>query len=279
MISRRRGVAELVGAALTFGIMAFAAKHTTADLDGAETAFIRFGIGLVIGLAVTRGRIPIVRWDLLFLRGFFGGLAVLMFFLAIGHLPVGTATLYNYTAPVFTTTFAAIFLHEPLPLADGLAMLLTGGGVALVVYGQGRAIGGAYAWQAVGLLSAVASGAAVTAIRAARRTDSAWAVFTAFCMIGMITTAPNALHAWKTPTAGLWGLLAIVGLLATLGQLLMTHALVGVDAATAGIVSQLTVVTALGLGTLVDGEPFTVVSAIGAALTLTGVSMIALIAR
>ena len=279
MISRRRGLTELVLAAIFFGLMAFAAKHATADLDGAETAFIRFAIGLVIILAITRGRIQVVRPFILFLRGLFGGIAVLGYFLAIAHLPVGTATLYNYTAPVFTTTFAAIFLHEALPAAEALAMLLTGGGVALVVYGQGRAIGGAYGWQAIGLLSAVASGAAVTAIRAARRTDTAWAVFTAFCVLGMVTTAPNALHAWKAPTQSQWLLLGTVGVLAACGQLLMTHALAVVDAATAGIISQLTVVIALLLGSLVDSEPFTAVSAVGAGLTLVGVSMISLIAR
>jgi drug/metabolite transporter (DMT)-like permease len=279
VISRRRGLAELLGAAILFGFMAYAAKHATAAVDGAQAAFVRFAIGLAIVLAVRGRRLVVVRRDLLLLRGLFGGVAVLLYFLAIGHLPVGTATLYNYTAPVFTTTFAAIFLHEMMPPANVLALLMTGGGVALVVIGQGRALGGAYVWQALGLTSAVVSGAAVTAIRAARRTDGSWEVLGAFCLVGMLCTAPFAVHAWRWATPGLWLLLAAVGLLAAAAQILMTHALVAVEASTAGIVSQLTVVTALGLGSIVDGEPFSSVSAVGAVITLAGISLISLIAR
>src|SRR5262249_5514116 len=126
VITRSRGLAELFAAAVTFGVMAYAAKHATAVVDGAQVAFVRFGIGASIVLAVRGGRLRVVRRDLLFLRGLFGGVAVLLFFLAIGHLPVGTATLYNYTAPVFSTTFAALFLHEALPAANVLALLMTG---------------------------------------------------------------------------------------------------------------------------------------------------------
>jgi drug/metabolite transporter (DMT)-like permease len=202
---------------------------------------------------------------------------VLLYFLAIAHLPVGTATLYNYTAPIFTTTFAAIFLNELLPLANVLAMLLACLGVGLVVYGQGHALGGEYFWQGLGLTSAVVSGAAITAIRAARRTDGAWEVLGAFCLVGMMCTAPFALHAWKNPTPALWLLLLVVGLLAAAAQILMTHALAAVEAATAGIVSQLTVVTALLLGSILDGEPFSRVSIVGAVLTLAGVSVVSLV--
>ena len=35
----------------------------------------------------------------LLLRGAYGGAAVLFYFLGIAHLPVGIATLLNYTAP------------------------------------------------------------------------------------------------------------------------------------------------------------------------------------
>src|SRR5262249_9371067 len=156
---------------------------------------------------------------------------------------------------------------------------MTGAGVALVVVGQGRALGGAYLWQALGLLSAVVSGAAVTAIRAARKTDGAWEVLGAFCLVGMLTTAPFALHAWRTPTPSMWLLVVLVGLLAAGGQLLITHALVPVASAPAGMSSQLTVSAALAWGCFLDGEPFPTLSAVGAALTLAGISLISLIAR
>jgi drug/metabolite transporter (DMT)-like permease len=266
---------ELLAAALLFGAMAYLAKQTTRGLDGAQTAFVRFAIGLAIvaGRFVARRERPaIVRRDLLFMRGFFGGTAVLVYFETMKRLPVGTATLLNYTAPVFSATFAAIFLGEALPRLRVLAMGVAGCGVALVVVGQGRALGGAYLWQAAGLLSAVLAGIAVTSIRAARRTDGAWEVFGAFCLIGLLCTGPFAAAGWRPPDAGMWALLAAVGVVAAAAQMLMTHALGAVDAATAGIVGQLTVVTAMVLGVALDGEPFTAMSLAGAALTLAGVA-------
>jgi drug/metabolite transporter (DMT)-like permease len=220
-----------------------------------------------------RGERPrFVRKDLLFVRGFFGGVAVLLYFTCIEKLPVGTATLLNYTAPVFTATFAAIFLGEALPRLRLLAMVLAGAGVTLVVLGQGRALGGAYGWQLVGLLSAVCSGVAVTAIRAARRTDGAWEIFTAIGVLGMVCTGPLALAGWRAPSPTMWILLVAVGLSAAAAQLLMTHALGAVDAASAGIIGQLTVVTAMLLGGVLDGEPFTGLSIVGATLTIVGVA-------
>lgn len=265
----------MVVAAVLFGLMAYLAKHASRRVGGGQVAFVRFAVGLAaVGFQALVRRAPLrpVRHDLLFLRGFFGGIAVLMYFLSIARLPVGTATLLNYTAPVFTATFAALFLRERLPARNALAMGIAGAGVVLVVYGQGKALGGAYGWQAIALLSAVAAGAAVTAIRAARRTDGAWEVFTAFCLIGMACTAPSALSSWKAPDATAWALLVSVGLIAVVAQVLMTHALGAIEAATSGIISQLTVITALAMGHWLDDEPVTALALVGALLVIAGVS-------
>src|SRR5262249_4218496 len=95
--------AIMVTAALLFGVMAILAKAAAARLPGPEVAFVRFVIGLLACVvAATRLRLRANNWRGLFWRGAFGGAAVLCYFLAIAHLPVGMATLLNYTAPVFT---------------------------------------------------------------------------------------------------------------------------------------------------------------------------------
>jgi drug/metabolite transporter (DMT)-like permease len=205
----------------------------------------------------------------------FGGVAVLLYFLAIEALPSGTATLLNYTAPVFTAVFAGTFLRERLPALCYGAMAIAGAGVVMVVVGQGKVLGGAYGWQLVALVSAVASGAAVTSIRAARRTDGPWEVFTAFCVIGALCTLPHAVLHWNRPTAIEWEWLVAVGVLSVIAQVLMTYALGAVEAAVSGIIAQIAVVTAMLLGHFVDAEPLTALSVVGAALTLAGVSLAA----
>ena len=266
----------LVVSSLVFGLMAFTAKRATLHLPGPEVAFVRFLIGLgAVAVVIAAGvRLRPVNWGGLFLRGFFGGLAVLGYFLTIAHLPVGTATLLNYIAPVFTAVFAALFLGERISLVTGIALLLTFAGVILVV--RGHAAPGELGfgrWEACGIASALLSGAAVTTIRAVRRTDGSWEIFTAFCLVGALATAPMALHDWITPTAGDWLLLAAVGLLSVLAQVLFIYALRYVRAATSGVISQLTPVTALFLGAVLLDEPLGAVALFGSVVTLAGVAL------
>ena len=147
----------LVVSSVLFGSMAFLVKLATVRLPGPQVAFMRFVVGLiVVGIAgLTFVRLRPVNLKSLFLRGFFGGLAVLLFFVAIEKLPVGTATLLNYTAPVFTAIDAWIFLGEAVSIQTFAALGLTLAGVTLVV--QGGAQPGRFGfgiWELCGHVSA-----------------------------------------------------------------------------------------------------------------------------
>jgi drug/metabolite transporter (DMT)-like permease len=172
----------LVAAAIVFALMALATKLAAARLPGTQVAFIRFVIGLA-ACAIARLRVPMhARNKLgLLMRGAYGGAAVLCYFIGIQHLPVGIATLLNYTAPVFTAIYAALFLGEAITRGTLVALGLTSVGVALVIVGNAPA--GSLAlgrWEMVGLLSAMLSGAAVATIREVRKTDGSWEIFAAF---------------------------------------------------------------------------------------------------
>jgi len=214
-----------------------------------------------------------VNWRGLALRGLFGGVSVLLYFTAIGKLPVGTATLLTYTAPVWTAIFAALFLGERVSLSTGIALVVTFTGVVLVVCGHaapGRLGFGCY--EAMGLCSAVLSGAAITTIRAVRRTDGSWEIFGAFCLVGLAATAPSAFSTWVAPRAQDWIWLGAVGVLSVAAQLAFVQALRHVRAATSGVISQVTPVTAIGLGALLLHEPMEPLALLGSAVTLAGVA-------
>jgi drug/metabolite transporter (DMT)-like permease len=256
--------------------MAFAAKLAAARLPGGEIAFVRFAVmtlPLVAVPALARRAREFQRLDLLIYRGLFGGLAVLLYFLAIAHIPVGVATLLNYTSPVWSVTFAALFLGERvnrrllLPLAAALA------GMALAAGGSGGP--GAFLhlgpWEAAGAASAVLSGAAFAAIRAARRTEGSWAVYASFSLFGLLATAPFALAGFIVPTPREWLLLLAVGTGSVVAQLLMTYAYRWVTNLQAGVLSQLTVVLSLLLGALFLGDRLAPLQVFGSLLTLAGV--------
>jgi drug/metabolite transporter (DMT)-like permease len=277
-VRRPPAVAALITAALVFALMAVVAKLASGRLPGPEIAFVRFVVGIV-AWAVAATRVPMhARNKLgLLLRGAYGGAAVLLYFLAIAHLPVGIATLLNYTAPVFTAIYAAAFLGEAVTRATLGALALTTVGVVLVIAGTAPpGTLGLGPWQLVGVGSAMLSGAAVATIRQVRRTDGSWEIFAAFCLAGAVITGPPALAHWVRPRLVEWAALAAVGLLSLVAQLLMTHALRYVPAAAGGVIAQLTPVASLALGWVLFGEHIAGLALAGAALTLGGVTVVAL---
>ncbi|MBI2212238.1 MAG: DMT family transporter [Acidobacteria bacterium] len=273
-----------VASSSLFGLMAFIAKLASVRIPGAEVALLRFAVGFVPILLIPSIRKRSFAWtrlDLLLYRGFFGGTAVLFYFVAIAHIPVGIATLLNYLSPVFAGMYAAVFAGEPLRARIMLPLGVTLVGVWLVVTAgaHGPSFLGFGKWELVGLLSAVCSGAAVTAIRIARRTESSWAIFSSFSLFGVVVTAPFAIWSWVTPTPYEWLLLVLVGLVSIAAQMLMTHAFRWVQTLIAGVISQLGVVVAMFLGTIFLAERLTPRSMIGTVVTLAGVVTVIIVSK
>ena len=266
----------MVASATLFGLMAFSAKVASQRLSGPQVAMIRMAVGLLPAVVVPRWRRAAThfhRLDLILYRGFFGGLAVMLYFLAIQHSSVGVATLLNYTAPIWSGIFSMLFIGEhfsarvliPLPIAlAGIVLVVHAHAAPGDVLGFGR-------WEIVGACSAIASGIAVTAMRAARRGENSWSVYTSFCLLGLFTCAPFGIATWRNPLPSEWMPLALTSLFAIGAQLLLTFSLRWVDAMTVGVISQIAVPISMILGAVVLHETITPMATAGALLTITGV--------
>jgi drug/metabolite transporter (DMT)-like permease len=270
----------MAASAVFFALMAFAAKIASADLSGSQVAFVRFIIMMLPVVAVprlARKAVEYKRLDLLVYRGVFGGVAVLLYFLAIEHIPVGIATLFNYSSPIFSVPFAALFLGERvdrrllLPLVAALTGLFF---VATGNHGTGPLLH-LGVWEMVGVGSSILSGAALTAIRAARRSEGSWSIYGSFSLCGLLATAPFALATFRRPTTTEWLLLAFIGVSSVVAQLLMTWAYRWVTNLQAGVISQLTVVTSMLLGVIFLGDRLAPLQLLGTALTVAGVMGVA----
>jgi drug/metabolite transporter (DMT)-like permease len=282
----RRAALQLVGSSVLFAVMAMATKEAARRIPGPQAAMIRFAAGLiaaVVGTLAGHVRIRPQRWGWLLTRGVFGGIAVLTYFMCIQRVPVGVATLLNQTQPIYTMLFAWLLLREHPTRAAVVALPLSTAGVVLIVGVRAAELHAGWG-EALGIISAVTSGVAVTAIRAARRDhgdgrpgDSAWSVFFSFTALGFVVTAPAALPpfgAWLPPTAVEWAWLAVVGVAGVSAQLIMTDALRHIGGATAGIIAQLVVLLTMAGGAIVFGDRITWSLVVGGALTLTGVALV-----
>ena len=287
--ARARAAAwRLVLSSTLFGAMALLAKTVSRRIPGTEAASVRLAIGVVVtGALWAAGRIELRprRWGWLFVRGFFGGAAVIAYFSAMQRIAVGEATLLNYTQPVFTMLAAWLLLGERPPGRALAALPLTLSGIALIV---GLRVGDLHAslGELMGVSSAVLSGVAVAAIRALRREtadgprpESAWTVFLAFSTVGFVLTLPTVLPPfghWVAPTPREWALLLAVGVTSLAAQVIMTEALQHLRVGAAGVITQLTALVAIGGGALLLGETPSPSFLAGALLTLAGVALVVL---
>jgi drug/metabolite transporter (DMT)-like permease len=130
-------------------------------------------------------------------------------------------------------------------------------------------------WEMVGVGSSILSGAALTAIRAARRSEGSWSIYGSFSLCGLLATAPFALATFRRPTTTEWLLLVFIGVSSVVAQLLMTWAYRWVTNLQAGVISQLTVVFSMLLGVIFLGDRLAPLQVLGTALTVAGVMGVA----
>jgi drug/metabolite transporter (DMT)-like permease len=183
--------------------------------------------------------------------------------------------LLQYTAPAFTTLWAALALGEKPGRALISALALTLGGVLFLVLGQTPA-GQPLAlnrWELVGLLGAMLSGAAVATIRQLRATDGAWEIFAAFNAGGALLTLWPTARSFVVPGPRTALLVLAAASFSIVAQLGMTWSLRWLKASLGGILMQLTPVAALAIGAVWFGEQIHPLAWAGVAVALTGVSL------
>ncbi|HEY6098922.1 MAG TPA: DMT family transporter [Anaeromyxobacter sp.] len=240
---RARARALLFGAAVLFGLSAVLARLATLrGMNGAQVTVVRFALGLafVVGLFAARpGTFRPRRRRLLATRGLFGGVAALLYFLAIERIPAGEATLINNTFPIWGVLLSLVLLDERPTIHLVVGLVLASAGVFLVLGGGGGARL-ALGWgEVLALISAITGGAAVTAIRALRATDNAPTIFFAFSVGALAVSIPFSIASWPSqPLAYLAA--AGVGAFAFGAQLFMTEAYGTLSVAEAALWQQLT---------------------------------------
>ena len=210
-----------------FGLMAVMIRLASqAGIATVEIAFFRNFFGLLAllpflrhgGRAVFRTR-QLPRY---FVRCAIGVASMLCGFWAIGHLPMAQAISLSYSAPLFVTIFAVLWLGEVVRRRRWSAVALGFIGV-LVIVRPGTE--GFSAGSLVAVAAAVLSSVVAIQIKQLSRVDAPdTIVFYTYVFWVPMSLVP-ALFAWQWPQGIAWLWLAAVGVLGTGGQLFWTRAL------------------------------------------------------
>ena len=210
-----------------FGLMAVAIRIATdSGVATAEIAFFRNFFGLLALLPfLHRGGRAALRTQQLpryFLRCAIGVASMLCGFWAIGHLPMAQAIALSYSAPLFVTIFAVLWLGEVVRRRRWSAVALGFVGVLVIVR---PATEGFSAGSLVAVAAAVLSSVVAIQIKQLARVDAPdTIVFWTYVFWVPMSLVP-ALFVWQWPQGMAWLWLAAIGVLGTGGQLFWTRAL------------------------------------------------------
>lgn len=280
--SMTRGMLLMAASSLVFSAMSLLVPFTRSISTSIVTA-ARFAIGILVigGLGLFRFiEIRPVNWKWLIGRGLFGAASVYLMYFGMVKLGLGMGTILSYTYPVFAALLAPLMIREKVHPDVFVAVAVSFVGIWLVVNPLGG--GGLHAQgfdivvNLLALLGGVFSAVAVVAIRKLQKTDSPYVIYLAQCVFGILMIGyPTATSSFAFALP-LWLVLAGIGILATVAQLMMTRAYRDVPATEGSLLAFLVPVVNSVLGVVVFGESLKPTTIVGAVIVIAACAYVAL---
>lgn len=266
-----KGILYMLLGALISALNGAVSKILADDMSAMEIVFFRNLIGVALVLYALKHTPPTLsggKLHLLFTRGVFGFLAMILFFYTITTIPLGEAITLNKTSPLFVTILAYYILKEKLTLMTLFALCIGFLGVLLIVKPMGMSISYEHF---LGVLGGFFAAAAYTTIKKIKEIYDARVIVLSFVGLGTLLPAilfllapfieaPKALEflfpLFTYPnTLKVWLLIIFMGFISTLSQWLLTKAYSSSNLSIIGVISYTNIPFAIGFGWIL-GDSF-----------------------
>ena len=269
------GAVWMLATGLCFVGVTGVVRYLGTDLPAAQSAFVRFGWGVLFllpslwGLArqgLPEGTLRLFGW-----RGVVHTAAVILWFHAMARIPVAEVTAIGYLNPVLVTLGAALFFGEALAMrrivAVGVALI----GALIVIRPGLREVTDGHLAQLGAACFFAASYLFAKRLSQLAPAGTVVAMMSATVTVGLL---PLALWVWVPMSLSqlLW--LGLVAGFATGGHYCMTRAFRAAPLAVTQPVTFLQLVWATALGALVFGEGVDVFVLLGGAVIIGAISYI-----
>ena len=254
--SPRTAVAWMLFASFSFGSMNALVKWTSSEVDVWTTVFIRsLVIAFAIYIIARIAKVDLVVHDRknMAFRCFTGLAAMILYFSALGLIPIGQAVTLQYTNPLFVALLSGFFLSERVHPQVWVLAMVSFLGIVLIVSPDLRTIE-KDALLALG--SGFFAGVAYLYVRRLKATEEALSIVFWFAAFSVVATAlpaiPSLVYVISDPIL----MLALVGIGvgAGAGQVGLTYAFHRANAAWVSAFSYLTVIVATVYGYLLFNE-------------------------
>ena len=202
-------------------------------------------------LKSAHGDLKIHRKDLFFWRALFTYVSILAGFTAIIQLPLATSTTISFTRTFFLTIFAVLFLKEAVGMRR-IGALVTGFIGVLIIARPTELFAAGLGGIDQNLLLALVGAALVagnqTIVRIHLRFDRPTIIVTYQAIVIGLALIPLAWINWKPMTLSQFGLMALIGVLASYAQWLTLHSFKRAEATALAPFDYLRLVLSAALG-------------------------------
>jgi len=271
-----RGMALMFVATMFFSAMHAAIRYYSAELHPFELAFFRnlFGLIVVLPWFIRHGLAPLrtQRLPLHGLRALLNLVGMLTFFYALSLIPLSRAAALSFSAPLFATVLAVLFLGEVVRARRWTAILFGFAGTMVVLRPGLESIGSG---EIMMLMSSAVWACALMVIKSLTRTESTITITSYMLLLMVPLSAIPAALVWEWPRWDQLIWLAGIGMSGTIGQLLMTQALKEGETNVVMPLDFFKLIWAVLLGYLLLGEVPDMFTWIGGAMIFLGGTYIA----
>ncbi|HLL19452.1 MAG TPA: DMT family transporter [Rubrivivax sp.] len=221
-----RGLLWSAASGALFCVLNATMRGLTLQLHPLQSQFLRYLFGALVVLPlVMRSGLTAYRPNNLggqFTRGAVHTVGLVMWFLALPHLPLADTTAIGFTTPLFILIGAFFFLREAMHWERWLATAIGFGGV-LIVLAPKLGGGSAGAYHLLMLASAPVFAVSFLITKVLTRTESAEVIVVWQALTVTLFSLPMALWVWQPPSAWQWLGFAFCGVLGSLGHWCLTR--------------------------------------------------------
>ena len=219
-------ILQLIVSCFLFSVLAALIKYNASFIHPTEQAFFRnlFGIFLILPFFLRQNKLVNFKsnYRLLFLRGFFGGITMILLFYAYTLIPLSQAMAISFSTPLFIYFGGIFFLKENTDKQKTFYMLL-GFVLTLVIIRPDLKlqIGSIFA-----IISSITHAIAGLIVKKLSETENVLTLMFSLVLIMTPITFLPSLYVWDTPSNFfVFFLLIIIATTATLGNFFWTKAI------------------------------------------------------
>jgi drug/metabolite transporter (DMT)-like permease len=245
------GIGLMIIATVLFSVMHASIKYMSSSLHPFEIAFFRnlFGLIVIAPWFIRYGLEPLKtkKIKLHMARSFFNVIAMLSFFYSLSIAPLADVASLAFTAPLFASILAVIFLKEIIGIKRIIAIILGFIGAIIVIDPVYSSINNGHILT---LLSASVWSISLIIIKILGRTESSVTITSYMVIIMIPLSGIAAFFYWETPTINDLIFLLIIGVSGTAAQMLLAQALRQGDTSIIMPFDFLKLIWAVGIGYL-----------------------------